>query len=382
MFTSLSIEGFRGLKTLRLAGLGRVNLLVGANNSGKTSVLEAVQMLASGGDVLALIAGLRRRDERSADPGEEQSNALFDARHLFYGRTLDGGAIRLGASTDTGRFVELLVEARRVNLGNEVEREQWRRGGLRWRRGGGASIRQMSLLADDELKPGDRAPRFLEVSAEGGLVSQLPLLHGGGLSGLIDEEQLIASAQASAPVHFVGTSSLTQVQLARLLDRAILVDEVPAAIAALATVESGITRLAAVDDGRNRRIVVGLQGVTEPVPLGNLGDGMSRMLALALSLVAARDGHLLVDEIDTGLHHSVMRKMWRLVFENAQRLNVCVYATTHSYDCVHALSAITDPEERADGQVALLRVERGFPDAIHFTERQISLLAEREVEPR
>jgi ABC-type branched-subunit amino acid transport system ATPase component len=209
---------------------------------------------------------------------------------------------------------------------------------------------------------------------------------GGGLDS---EDAIIRRSGAATSVQFISTASLTQESLARLYDRVVLANEEDLVVRALNAVEENtITKIAAVERsesggyGSSRGIVVGLRGSVEPVPLGNLGDGMTRMLAIALSLVAARNGYLLVDEIDTGLHYTVMRKMWKLVFETATRLNVCVYATTHSYDCVHALAAIARPGVQQDGEVSLIRVDRERPDAVHFSEREITLLAEREIEAR
>ena len=45
MYSSIRINGYRGLDSFRMEGLGRVNLLVGANNSGKTSILECIELL-------------------------------------------------------------------------------------------------------------------------------------------------------------------------------------------------------------------------------------------------------------------------------------------------------------------------------------------------
>jgi hypothetical protein len=64
MISSIRIEGYRGLERFEMSGLGRVNLLVGTNNSGKTSVLEAIYLLASAGDPGALWQMLWRRGER------------------------------------------------------------------------------------------------------------------------------------------------------------------------------------------------------------------------------------------------------------------------------------------------------------------------------
>ena len=71
-----------------------------------------------------------------------------------------------------------------------------------------------------------------------------------------------------------------------------------------------------------------------------MGDGIWRLLALALSLVRARRGVLMIDEIDTGLHYSALEDMWRLVGLTAKRLDIQVFATTHSSDCWKALAAV------------------------------------------
>ncbi len=56
--------------------------------------------------------------------------------------------------------------------------------------------------------------------------------------------------------------------------------------------------------------------------------------------VTSAGGCLFVDEIDTGLHYSVMAKMWHLLIETARRLDVQVFASTHSLDCLQALARV------------------------------------------
>ena len=65
MLGTLRLEGFRGFETYSLSELTRVNLLVGKNNCGKTSILEAIQFLVSGGDPLVLTQAANRRGEVS-----------------------------------------------------------------------------------------------------------------------------------------------------------------------------------------------------------------------------------------------------------------------------------------------------------------------------
>ena len=60
MFTHLKISGFRGFREFQVDGLSRVNLFVGTNNAGKTSILEAAEMVAMG-TATGLLRGPRRR---------------------------------------------------------------------------------------------------------------------------------------------------------------------------------------------------------------------------------------------------------------------------------------------------------------------------------
>lgn len=106
------------------------------------------------------------------------------------------------------------------------------------------------------------------------------------------------------------------------------------------------------------------------------------MLALAIALIQAKDGVLLIDEIDTGLHYTVMRDMWRLVSNTAKDLNIQVFATTHSYDCVKSLAAICNSGENADGYVSIQRIEPEKGRAVHYSEAEIRVAAEQHIEVR
>lgn len=106
------------------------------------------------------------------------------------------------------------------------------------------------------------------------------------------------------------------------------------------------------------------------------------MLGIALSLSRARGGILLVDEIDTGIHYSVMESMWRLVCSTANRLDVQVFATTHSHDCVKSLSAISRSDVSEGSEVSIQRIERANAKATPFTEQEIVIAAKRSIEVR
>lgn len=72
------------------------------------------------------------------------------------------------------------------------------------------------------------------------------------------------------------------------------------------------------------------------VPLPLMGEGMVRLASLVLHISNAPNGVVLIDEIENGLHCSVLPKVWRAVGEVARRFNTQVFATTHSLECIVA----------------------------------------------
>jgi len=105
---------------------------------------------------------------------------------------------------------------------------------------------------------------------------------------------------------------------------------------------------------------------------------MWRMMAMAIAITQCRGGVLLVDEIDTGLHYSVMSQMWDLMYSAAQDLDVQIFATTHSYDCVYSLAQICEPKR----SVTVQRIEAGKGRAVPYDEEEITVAASRDIEVR
>jgi AAA15 family ATPase/GTPase len=86
-------------------------------------------------------------------------------------------------------------------------------------------------------------------------------------------------------------------------------------------------------------------GLDRLVPLPLLGEGMARLASLVLAVGNAPNGIVLVDEVENGLHHSILPKVWRAVGEVARQFNTQVFATTHSLECIVAAhKAFTESE--------------------------------------
>ena len=120
------------------------------------------------------------------------------------------------------------------------------------------------------------------------------------------------------------------------------------------TIEPDILRF---DVGINQ-VKVRLKNIEKPVPLKTLGDGVQRILLLALSLANAKNGYLLIDEIELGLHHTVMEKLWELIFKYAKDWNIQVFATTHSLDAVKTFYYVAS-EEMFKKNANFIRLQTG-----------------------
>ena len=137
-----------------------------------------------------------------------------------------------------------------------------------------------------------------------------------------------------------------------------------------------------------RRIAkVKIKGLSHPVPLNSLGDGMLRILQFVLKIFPAKGGFFLIDEFENGLHYTVQEKIWELLFDMAEKLDIQVFATTHSWDCIESFSKVAIDRKDVDG--VLFRVgksvrdsDRGRVIATVFDEEALYSITQSDVEVR
>jgi AAA15 family ATPase/GTPase len=116
MLTSVTICGFRSFQSLHVKPLSRVNLFVGANNAGKTSLLEAIELLVQGTPT-ALWRGPSRRGEEIIQGSEEDRPILpeLDLSHLFFGHSLQNSTFSIEGDDTPPRYVKCQVLARIIH---------------------------------------------------------------------------------------------------------------------------------------------------------------------------------------------------------------------------------------------------------------------------
>lgn len=147
------------------------------------------------------------------------------------------------------------------------------------------------------------------------------------------------------------------------------------------TVLPGLERL----DINKDRILTGMKNEPNPLPLQNFGDGAQRMLLLAVSLVSAKGKMLLIDEVEAGLHHSILELFWEKIFYYANEWDIQVFATTHSHDAVKAFTYLLERGEN-EGKGAFFRLQENRKtkriEAIEYKLEDLELSLESNLEPR
>ena len=379
MLRTLELQGYRGFESFRLADLKRVNLLVGRNNCGKTSILEAIHFLVSRGDPFVLARPAHRRGETglpevAEPPGSYPPDLLPDVSHLFFGRRIGPGAsLRISSREDFGT---LLVEfLSLLDVDDEMDDR------------GTGNVPQTSLFDDDS----DPEPAFgLRIS--GNIPDRVPILPVTD-SGLLlwsrstrSRRSRSSGASGAPPVGFLTQDSLQSGSMREFWDKVLAEGREPEVIAAMKLLEGDLDSIHFLTGrayrGDSGGILAGFGGNRRRVPLGSLGDGVRRLLALSLSLVRTGNGFLLIDEIDTGLHYSVMEDMWKLVVATALESNVQVVATTHSYDCIQGLAALLESAPEFTSEVSVQKVERSLPAAVNLDAAEIQVAVRRGIEVR
>ena len=190
---------------------------------------------------------------------------------------------------------------------------------------------------------------------------------------------------APIPATFVPANGFCEGAIGPLWDGVALTDAEADVLAGLNIIAPDLERLTLVGEAtsfRARTMMARTRGQNAPVPLKSLGAGVNRMLGITLSLVNARGGVALMDEIENGIHYSVQGDLWRLVLRMARRLDLQVFATSHSWDCVRAFQAATAEDDEADGVLVRIEAKAGKIRAVPFDEKELTIATLHDIEVR
>lgn len=305
---SLNLEAFRGLRNLQLDDLAPVNLVFGTNNSGKTSLLEA--------------AGLALRP---FDPGQW----VQTARQRDIDLDLVNGLWFLFPGASTPVYEQGILTSQELKLTAVLEDLQ---------APGGAKKRQLSAGSATHL--------FYDTEGQANAVVQIH-----AVVDQLKHQMIFGKDQRAEPSKQKWLYRVFAVTPATHRQTRILVDHLSQVVQA-GRKELVIEALRLFDPdiqdieesslpGRGQTILVSHQ-TRGMVELSSFGDGTRRVAALALTLARVSSGLLLIDEIESGIHISILREVFEKLLQAALANDVQIIATTHSLEAMDALIAGTE----------------------------------------
>ena len=309
MFERMAIKNFRVFRDLNVEKLGSINLFTGQNNVGKTTLLEAMFLLSGAGDPRLVISSNVLRS--SADGNGVQPAAPY-WKELFANLDISK-AITLAATHRSLGELLLKVEP---GLPQEVTSIS--------PTNGNGNPPSATTNVPDERSLSFSFSRKGEQAAHGSI-----RLSGSGFEvsrPMVDvpfPATILVSRSGSTQEYAVLLGKLRRKKRGDLLLEALRIVE---------------PKLQSIEDNSasGTPMIWGDVGLPELVPLPVMGEGMTRIARIVLAISSTPNGLVLVDEIENGLHHSVLENFWRVVETAARQFDVQVFATTHSFECVQA----------------------------------------------
>ncbi|TFF37145.1 AAA family ATPase [Mucilaginibacter psychrotolerans] len=332
MLQSLIVKNYRNLSKLTIPRLGRVNLITGKNNSGKSSLLDAISIYACEGNISWLIQLLDDRKE-----------FISNVRPPF-----DEGAFEKAVSclfTNRALKEPIIIGEMESDLFSTESPSQYR-----------VEIKPVKII-DEEVRRTSETNKEIIFSKQRRVLEENDIEYSSLINARLGFE-IYSNSQTTifetrdilrntrfrdfpSNLQYVHTQNIDRETNSSLWDKVALSYKESLIIDALKIIEPNIERIAFVSTNESvsrlvRTPMVKLKGDDVIYPLKSMGDGINRILTIVLSLVNCENGYLLIDEVENGLHYSVQRLLWKVIFDVADKLEVQVFATTHSNDCIRA----------------------------------------------
>ena len=337
MINSIEFENFRGLKHLELPELSQITLLTGRNNAGKSSVLEGIFLfmdhLSVNVSPFAKINSFRRLVSDTRQPSYWES--------VFYdSRTENPLKILMDLSGEKCSLIYSCVEN---TWSSEQKDEIVKTEGIPSVPNPFTAYTGATYSLTFEYKRG-------EYWEKGKYSMYEPISIQSFQTNLPNNQILYPPA-----IRYINPSLYDDNAVVSWLGNMELKNSKQQIINALRIIEPEISDITTIYRQNVARLHIRVHGQLLPIQLA--GDGLNRLLHILLAILENPNSILLIDEIETGFHYSVLESIWKVIAEAANISSCQIIATTHSYECIqNAVSGIK--VAGMDDNFCLYRVER------------------------
>ena len=297
----IEIKNYKLFKDFKAKGFGRVNLIGGKNNVGKTAFMEALELFISTNDTLSfsyyLYLLIRRRQSSN------RRDRYFELDFLY-----KNSQKMLIENSYKKIEVEYLEEL--PDIINDISEEA------------NLYIKHepsLKLTVNDNQK-------IFSVSR---ILDRPPI----GMRRPLDFNKEIK-------INFISSATTDERDIAILYGKLIDLNKESFLNNSLRIFDDNIISLKQKATDRDIVLKLQLKNQELPVLLSSVGEGVNRYITILCGIWASQNGFLFIDEIENGIHYTNYDKLWKIIFLVSKEANVQVFATTHSKECIESFNRV------------------------------------------
>ncbi|KYH34429.1 ATP/GTP phosphatase [Clostridium tepidiprofundi DSM 19306] len=294
---SFYLNGFRGFKDFKLSNLKEINVIVGDNNTGKTSLLEAIHVLEYPGEIGHYIKVCRKREGlNKISPYSIFINSI---------------------SKDDAMVKKISIEGniKKKNVGCFIEGEILK-----------------VIKSDTENEEIEAFEGILAYKKDNGEFNQVKN------KLYIDEETdrvKISNRNSFSPVNMIRVMPFDHIDK-EIISTVIKSGRKQEIIEVLKIFDPDITGFETIKEDCNVKIYI-QHKKTGLLPLSAYGDGLKKVFYLSSVIINAKGGVLLIDEVETAIHYSALEGVFKWFIKASNKYEVQIFFTTHSLEALDVL---------------------------------------------
>lgn len=288
-FNKLTFSHYRKLRNLTVTPLSRVNLIAGINNTGKTSLLEAIHLLCKQN----AFYGIKDTTGRRGKVAPDDLDPAWLAEQVPDKIEISGLFNRQETSLLATKFLE--------EDDDEINRAHYLN-----------TIKLETKSGDTRLKSSNRLYNDGQLDIQAGPIRLL-------CNSVFSSPFFLNEAQHHTAHYDHAAKSNTLPRITRFLKEHLL-----PTLSDIRLIE------------KQDRFVVSDDAFEKPMDLTNYGEGFQRIFFISMMFASAQNGVLLLDEFENSLHVDLVALFAPFIHELAERFNVQVFLTSHSKECIDA----------------------------------------------
>ena len=332
MISKLHIRGFKGFEDLELPRLSRVTLLGGRNNVGKTSVLEALFMFFDRLNPQMILRQFAWRGVSVISMEPESMWAPVFNNYDLNKPIIVSAVINSSEEKMTVKFnPNYILPAIPAGVAK-------------------SGVKGFQIRTDQKPAPSYALDIIYDNKDMKNQMAHL-LMGPEGIGMQIDNVKIKSRRSV-----FIGARvPVNPSEDAERFGQLDIMGKQDRILDFLRLMEPNLKSLSSIPMG-DTSLIHGDVGLARKIPVSYMGDGVSRLLTIILAIATSRNGIVVIDECENGIHYSVMPKIWEGIARAAREFDCQVIGTTHSYECLEA--ACNGITEDLAGDFSYIRIDR------------------------